>query len=84
MASQPVAVCKHDFDVGAAGHSVLRHEDCVLVHKTLLDAPFEARTAQQWWLECQQHFEWSAYFQGSKAAPLPANGVANDLEKLQL
>ena len=66
---------------------VLRHEDCVAVHKLLLQGSLaDSAAAEQWKASCRDVFTWSAYFDGARRLPLDkpvatadeptANGVA--------
>jgi hypothetical protein len=72
---------------------VLRHEDCVAVHKLLVEGTLaDPAAAEQWTASCRNVFTWSAYFDGARRLPLDkpvatadeptANGVAPSVDGL--
>ena len=72
---------------------ILGHEDCVAVHKLLLEGALaDPAAAEQWKDGCREVFAWSAYFEGARRLPLDApvavaeeptaNGVAPPVDGL--
>jgi len=76
-----------------ADGGILRHDDCVAVHKVLQDGTLaDPAAAEQWKASCQEVFAWSAYFEGARRLPHDApvaaaeeptaNGVAPPVDGL--